>query len=174
MKNISTIKSKVILSDKKIHNYTHRYLLERVWKKESPKATIIMLNPSYADELKWDYSSMRVMNFLIDQGYGGVSIVNLFSCIETNSKNLPPYNIRYNADTDKYIAEAVARNKDIIIAWGTNKNRKRRIQSLKTILQNQTEEKRIFRLMDSDGKIHHVSILKKDIYLKLLESFNDI
>jgi len=174
MKKISTIKSKVILSDKEIHNYTHRYLLERIWKEEGSKATIIMLNPSYADELKWDYSSMRVINFLIDQGYGGVSIVNLFSCIETNSENLPPYNIRYNTDTDKYIAEAVARNKDIIIAWGTNKNRKRRIQSLKSILQNQTEKKKIFRLTDNDGSINHVSILKRDLCLKLLESIDDI
>lgn len=174
MEDVSTIKSKVILSDEKIQNYLHRYLLERIWDGNIPQATVVMLNPSYADELKWDYSSMRVMNFLIDLGYGGISIVNLFSCIETNSEDLPPYNIRYNKDTDKYIAEAVARNKDIIIAWGTNKDKKRRIDHLKKILYNQKEAKNIFRLTDSNNSLKHASILNRNLCLRQLQSIDDI
>jgi len=174
MENVSIIRSRVIISDEKIYNYSHRYLLERIWYDRKPIATVVMLNPSYANEVKWDYSSMRVMNFLIDQGYGGVTIVNLFSCIETNSEDLPSYNIRYNKDTDKYIAEAITQNKAIILAWGSNKDRIIRIKALVKILQSQKEKKQIYRLTDNDYSIKHVSVLKKELRLEPLQNVCDI
>ena len=84
-------------------NKRQRYSLLRKWDSAKLNAVVIMPNPSYLDELKYDYSSMRLMNYLIDVGYGGMTIVNLFSYIETDSNNLPPYNERFDSNTDDYI-----------------------------------------------------------------------
>ena len=127
-----------------------------------------MLNPSYADELKWDWSSMRIINHLIElEEYGGVDIVNLFSWIEVDSKKLPPYEERYNKTTDNYLEEAIRDNKDIIIAWGSNKDRKRRINKVKKILleceSKHRQKKNIYRITDDVDNIKHISRLNGNI-----------
>ncbi|MBW9169766.1 DUF1643 domain-containing protein [Clostridium estertheticum] len=170
----NTTESSAIISDLNYNNYVHRYFLERIWDKEKTIATVIMLNPSYADELKWDYSSMRAINFLIDEGYGGITIVNLFSCIETDSENLPSYNQRFDKDTDKYIEKAIIQNEVFIIAWGSNKNRLRRITNLKKILTKHKDSIKISRLTDEDNSRRHVSRLKRKLHLEPIKKINDI
>jgi hypothetical protein len=166
----SIVKSKAIFSDDR----NHRYLLKRVWDEKKEYATIIMLNPSYADELKYDYSSMRAINYILDnqknellnKEYGGVNIVNLFSIVETNSSNLPSYNERFNNDTNKYIEKAIKESKDIFIGWGSNRNRKKRVEFIKGKLKG----KRIFRFVDGSNYNKHISLLSKNIRLEQLDT----
>jgi hypothetical protein len=47
-----------------------------------------MLNPSKADMLKNDKTVMNVNNFLIDENYGSMTVVNLFAYRATDPKNL--------------------------------------------------------------------------------------
>jgi len=175
-KRISFIKSEAIFSD----DDSHRYLLSRLWDNEEqeqerkPTATVIMLNPSYANEIKYDNSSVKVMNFLVDEGYGGVTIINLFSFVETDSKKLPPYDQRYDNNTNMYIEKSVEQNQVIILAWGSNKNRIRRINFLKKILKKQKKKKTIYRLTDSDNNIKHVIYLNKLLHLEPIRKIDDI
>lgn len=137
----------------------HRYLLTRVWNNELPSVTIIMLNPSYADELMWDWSSMRIMNYIVGcKKYGGIDIVNLFSCIEKDSERLTQYKQKFDDNTDKYINKVIEKNSDIIIAWGVNKNRKTRIKTIKKFIKKYNN-KNIFRLVDEDDEIKHISVV---------------
>ena len=47
-----------------------------------------MQNPSYADELKGDLSVTKIMNFLIDEGFDCLDIVNLYSYVQQTQKIL--------------------------------------------------------------------------------------
>ena len=55
-----------------------RYLLELSWDESKPKLCIIMTYPSTADEFILDQTTMLCRNNAIRQGFGAVSIVNLF------------------------------------------------------------------------------------------------
>ena len=74
------VQSKAIFSD----DLQHRYLLSQTWDRDKKSAAIIMINPSFADELKIDTSVMKIRNFLVENEYGSMSIVNLFSYISPN------------------------------------------------------------------------------------------
>ncbi len=156
----SSINSYCVFSaDKK-----HRYFLMREWDVGKPHAAVIMLNPSYADELKYDYSSMRLMNYLIDVGYGCMTIVNLFSYIESDSNKLPSYEERYDTNTDNYIDQALDLADDIYIAWGSNRNRMRRIREVIHIIEKRKNmSANIYILTDDEGNKTHLSRLGENI-----------
>ena len=157
-----TISSEVLFDE--VNDRKHRYYLYREWQDKGNIACVIMLNPSYADEVKWDYSSMRVMNYLIDyklKKYKAIYIVNLFSVVETNSKNL--FKIipsdRNNSNTDYWIDNSIQKSDDIFIGWGAvkNKNMQARIDFVKSAIKK--HNKSIYRFTNPDGSSSHVSRL---------------
>lgn len=84
MTNNSVINSTAIFSK----NKQQRYILIRKWNK-NPLCLFFLLNPSFASELLYDNTTMKVINFVIKKNiYGGVIILNLFSFINTNPKCL--------------------------------------------------------------------------------------
>lgn len=58
---------------------SHRYLLLKEWNNSLKKATIIMLNPSSANTVAMDLTTMYIINNISKLGYGSVEIVNIFS-----------------------------------------------------------------------------------------------
>lgn len=75
----SIIKTQAIFNKDK----THRTLLKKTWNEEQPTAAILMTNPSKADILVLDFTTMFTVNNLSALGYGSVSIVNLLSHMTT-------------------------------------------------------------------------------------------
>ncbi len=74
----TNIRMESIFSDDK----AHRFLLRRSWGKEGKIATVIMINPSDADYLITDVTTMSVYNGLARLGeYAAVNIVNLYSLV---------------------------------------------------------------------------------------------
>lgn len=143
------IKSTATFSD----NGLYRYKLTRIWDENKKKATVIMLNPSKANELKTDKTVMNVTNFLIDNRYGGIIIVNLFSYMTTYPNELKNRNEDYEKLNEKYILEAFEEADTIIIAWIRNgqkyiKDEKEKIESKLVPYKNKT---RCF--VDGSGKI---------------------
>jgi hypothetical protein len=65
----------------------HRLLLWRAWS-SAPRALFAMLNPSSADAKEDDPTVRRCVGFAKGWGCGGVNVVNLYSLIETDSKQL--------------------------------------------------------------------------------------
>ena len=117
----------------------HRYLVKKWWcdGEEANYATAIMLNPSFTNELKCDKTTNMLMNFFVDRGYNGFYLVNLFSIISSNEKEMKkhPCKDRYNKETDKYIKKAINNSKDVYFGWGSNKNKKRRITQILNYLK---------------------------------------
>lgn len=156
----STVKSNAKFSDDGLH----RYVLKRVWTENPCMATVIMLNPTPADALIWDKSLMLIMNYLVEKGYGGFYVVNLFSYIAKSEEELiqeTTYEERYNKKTDKWISTAFKNSKDIYIAWGSNKNRIRRIKTVIDILKK-LGVNTVFRFESPDGSVPHISRSKTD------------
>jgi len=126
------MKSKAVF-DRSNPSYQYRYSLIKLWDETLPKATIIMLNPSIANELKNDLSVNRCLNFLIDNNYGSLEIVNLFAYIETDSNNLRTNQEYIGSENDNYICEAIVNSETIIVAWGSDNEyriRKRQVLSI--------------------------------------------
>lgn len=155
------IKTKAIFSE----DGKHRFLLRRIWDENKKKAAVIMQNPSYADELKGDLSVTKIMNFLIDEGFGCLDIVNLYSFISTDPENLKRNNDLERKDTDKFILKAIEDAEIIIIAWGSDKNkysaRKREVMKL---IKEYAIPLKCFK--DPDGKMgRHPSRMGNDFEL---------
>lgn len=139
----------------------HRYLLERIWDNSEKKgmATIVMFNPSYADELKYDKTSMNVVNYLLDkEKYNGVYILNLYSIVETNGKNVTGRLKKVGNDrSNRFMKIAFKNSKDIYVAWGSSKNNDKRIKEVKNIMRASGHND-IYQLLDKCGKATHPSI----------------
>ena len=116
LEETTTIRSKAIFSDDK----EHRLLLRKEWDSEKPTAMVIMINPSTADTVNFDMTTMLVLNNVSKLGFGSVNIVNLYSRI------MEKLNLRFNGDdelihdeADEIIQQYAAMSDAIIIAWGT-------------------------------------------------------
>ena len=61
---------------------THRFLWRRIWDKDKPSITVIMLNPCLSDNIITDTTTSLVVNNVARlEEYGGVEIVNLYSVL---------------------------------------------------------------------------------------------
>lgn len=129
------MKSKAVF-DRSNPDFQYRYSLIKLWNETLSKATIIMLNPSIADELKNDHSVNRCLNYLIDNDYGSLEIVNLFAYIETDSKKLKTSEKYIGPENEFYIREAIKNSETIIVAWGSDNDYKMRKKQVLSIIGN--------------------------------------
>ncbi|MCT4510003.1 MAG: DUF1643 domain-containing protein [Tepidibacter sp.] len=120
----STIRTEACFSKDRLH----RYILRKEWDKNKKKAMIVMINPSYADELLMDYTTMYVINNLLKLGFGVVEIANIFSRIDIKinvKDSIEEFNDKEN---DRHILKAAAKADYIIIAWGKAGEKNKKIQ----------------------------------------------
>ena len=147
------------------NNPFFRYSLTRKWDEDLKKATIIMLNPSIANVLKNDLSINRCLNFLIDNNYGSLEVVNLFAFIETDSSKLSARSEFIGSQNDNYIRLAVDSSDIIIVAWGSDKEyRTRKKEVWNRFLNNNT----VYYFEDNSSRTPpvHISRLANGFYLK--------
>lgn len=120
-----TIKCEAVFND----SHTHRYLWKRVWYKEKPIVTIIMLNPCQADNIITDTTTSLVVNNVAKlQEYGGVEILNLYSKLTTKLSFKEPDEELNNKENDSYILKSVEASSKTILAWGKASNSNTRIE----------------------------------------------
>lgn len=145
-------------------NIRYRYSLKRLWDENLPKATLIMLNPSIANELKNDASINRALNYLIDEGYGSLEVVNLFAHIETDSSKLEETDAYVGLNNDSAIIKAIEDASKIIVSWGSDKNFRTRKRTVCGILN----EKVLHYFDDGSGRTIpvHMSRLKNGFTLR--------
>lgn len=148
----TNIRMDSIFSDDK----KHRFLLRRSWAKEGKIATVIMINPSAADYLITDVTTMSVYNGLARLGeYAAVNIVNLYSRIT------PKLSFRNNdtelnlIDNDKTILKVAAESDIILLCWGsvgdTNGRVAKRIMTVLDMLENEKEKMHVLVYGDKEG-----------------------
>lgn len=133
-------------------NKEYRYLLRKEWDSKKKKAMVIMVNPSTANELSIDFTTLYTLNNLQNLDYGGVDIVNLYPKITSKLKmlDISKDEIKLNNDLIVELAEKVD---TIILAWGkkgeNNKKVSNQQNSLIKLLSKYNEK--IFVLGDGKG-----------------------
>ena len=103
----------------------YRYELHREWDKKKKKVLFIMLNPSTADGLNNDLTTIRCMNFAKQWGYGGIMIGNIYPFRAKRPKDLKKWFNKHSYGdsivTNVSHVEEMAEQADIIVcAWGCN------------------------------------------------------
>jgi hypothetical protein len=122
----ANMKTETVFSDDR----RNRYLLRKEWDAKKPKATIIMTNPSTADILVIDYTTLYILNNLVKLDFGAVDIVNLVS--KTTTK------LRVKEDLDEimdpvnldYIIKSAEKSDKVIIAWGKLGENNKKVRDL--------------------------------------------
>ncbi|MTI66296.1 MAG: DUF1643 domain-containing protein [Firmicutes bacterium] len=146
----STLKTEVHFSE----DSKHRYLLRKEWDKRKKKAMVIMKNPSDADDMILDVTTLCVINNLTRLDFGSVDIVNMFSRVDTKLSLKQSDEELIGKENDEYIKKSASDSDCIIIAWGSvGKNGgkiKVRQQEILKILDEHKDK--MYEIGDSTGK----------------------
>ena len=127
----------------------HRYLLRKEWEKGKKKAMVIMINPSAADNIVMDHTTMFVVNNLARLGFGSVDIVNMFSKGALRLSMKEGMGELIGDENDEYIKKSAARADCIVIAWGSIGNSSTKIKN---------RQKEIFAILKGqEEKIHEIA-----------------
>ena len=104
---------------------SYRYLLTRriAEEDEGRRVLWVMLNPSTADASQDDPTIRRVLGFSRRWGYGWVEVVNLFALRATDPAVLRTARDPVGPLNHAYIAEALHRTSDVVVAWGARPRR---------------------------------------------------
>lgn len=101
----------------------YRYNLTRQWQASCFSLPFVMLNPSTADADLDDPTIRRCMAFARRDGYGGISVFNLFALRATDPAELRKTSDPFGPENRKHLAELAIRAADfrvpIVCAWGT-------------------------------------------------------
>lgn len=133
----STVETTAIFSK----NGKERYLLKMQWS-DKKSLTIVMSFPSTADELLLDQTTMLVRNGAVKNGFGGVSIVNLFSSV--NNEN--PKQDKINSSI---LFEACESSDMILVCYGRRTDCVEEKERLLDALQSYRDK--LYTLIDSKG-----------------------
>ena len=106
----------------------YRYELHREWDKDKKKVLFIMLNPSTADGVEDDLTTIRCMNFAKKWGYGGIMIGNIYPFRAKRPKDLKKWKSddRYwqlkseVRDNKNHVGDMAQQADMIVCAWGCN------------------------------------------------------
>jgi hypothetical protein len=122
------MKTEAIFSDDR----KHRYLLRKEWEPKKPKATTIMTNPSTADMLMMDYTTLYIMNNIVKLDFGTVDIVNLTSKMTTklNVKN----DLEVDEENFNVICKSAEKSEKVILAWGKLGENNKKVRDVQDVL----------------------------------------
>lgn len=104
------------------NNKTFRYFYKKVWDKQKPIITAILLNPAKADLIISDKTLDTLANEFYDRSYGGMCILNLFSYMCQNPDDLINSNRGKEIKNYKYVIKYIKKNTnmDYFIGWGNS------------------------------------------------------
>lgn len=98
-----------------------RYRLDRIWVQERPKLHWIMLNPSTADAHRDDATIRKCMGFAARNGFGGISVYNLFAFRSPDPWSLNTTDYPVGPKNDEFLRALRDGTDPIIFAWGGHK-----------------------------------------------------
>ena len=106
----------------------YRYKLTRTWDEKKGKVLFIMLNPSTANHIENDLTTIRCINFAEKWGYGGIMIGNIYPFRAKRPKDLrkwlnegSDYTFWKSGDDNRNHVGDMAQQADLIVcAWGCN------------------------------------------------------
>lgn len=108
----------------------HRYLLRKEWDTKKPKATIIMTNPSSADLMTMDYTTLYIMNNVVRLDFGSIDIVNMVSKITTRLDVKNDIDAKMDKENTDFIIKSAEKADKVIIAWGKLGENNKKVRGL--------------------------------------------
>ena len=149
-----TMRTETVFSDDRIN----RYLLRKEWDSKKPRATIIMTNPSAADLLTLDYTTLYILNNISRLDFGAVDIVNMTSRITTKLNVKEDLNTELEPANAEFIIKSAEKSDVIIIAWGKlgeNNKKVRQVESsILTLLSPYKDKLRYIASTQGDYGFH--------------------
>lgn len=136
----------------------YRYAIWRNWNESIPRALIIGLNPSTADENNDDPTILRCMRFAKSWGYGGVSVANLFAYCATLPRVMRSINDPRGKDNDIWISKLASDAAIVVAAWGNDGNYLNRSREIQGKISNLYCIK-----INKNGEPAHPLYLKSDL-----------
>jgi hypothetical protein len=109
----SVMRTEVVFSDDR----EQRYLLRKEWDKTKKKAMVLMICPSYANEILIDMTTLFVINNLHRLDFGVAEIVNLFSSVD-GSRSVRHEDAEAMKANQEQLLVSAERVDVVIIAWG--------------------------------------------------------
>lgn len=103
----------------------YRYSLWRCWKEGAPILGVIMLNPSTADAETDDPTIRRLYGFARREGFGAISVANLFALRSADPKLLPLHPHPVGPQNNHVLGLMFTRIDTILCAWGSGWTAKR-------------------------------------------------
>lgn len=102
----------------------YRYELRRVWNVNLPLLVFFMLNPSTASAQVTDQTITKCCRFALDNGYGGIIVLNLYA-YKTTYPTVLRDAMRKRVDVigpenDKHILQVLECRPDVVCAWGAH------------------------------------------------------
>ena len=104
----------------------YRYKLTRTWDDDKKKVLFIMLNPSTANHVENDLTTIRCINFAKKWGYGGIMIGNIYPFRAKRPKDLKKWiNNDFGVacslwENQIHVGEMAQQADMIVCAWGCN------------------------------------------------------
>jgi len=114
----------------------YRYTLWRIWDKNKPYAVFIGLNPSVADATIDDPTIRRCIKYAKDWNLGGLYMLNLFSYIATDPKEMKNNKYPIGKLNDECLIKISKEAGIIIGAWGNDGSHLMRSKSIKKLIPN--------------------------------------
>lgn len=135
---------------------THRYLLNKEWDASLPNTMVIMLQAGKSNALIQDVTTCNIINCVseLDEKYGSVTIVNLFSRVDLELDSDADINDFTNQENDKQIEQVAEKAKIIVLAYGkaheTNLCVKQRVDEIISLLEK--HKGKMFVIGDQRGR----------------------
>jgi hypothetical protein len=144
-----TMKTETIFSDDR----KHRYLLRKEWDVKKPKATIIMTNPSTANILMMDYTTLYIVNNLVRLDFGAVDVVNLISKSTTKMRVKEDLGEVLDSVNLDYIIKSADKSDKVLIAWGKLGENNKKVRDLQEELLQHLKpfKEKLCEISDEDG-----------------------
>ena len=103
----------------------YRYELHRIWDKSKPKVLFIMLNPSTADAMNDDATTIRCVNYANRWGFGSMMIGNIYPYRAKSPRRLTAWKTfgeRYSVfkENQQHVEMMIDTADLIVCAWGSN------------------------------------------------------
>lgn len=105
----------------------YRYHLWRTWNDLAPVMCFVMQNPSTADDVDNDPTITRCIGFAKREGFGGISVRNVFALRSTDETVLLTHPDPVGPENESHLmhARAVSLLTQLVVAWGNRLGGKR-------------------------------------------------
>lgn len=109
------------------HCGQYRYHLWRVWEPLLPTMVFVMQNPSTADATTDDPTIRKCIGYAKREGYGGISVRNVFALRATDERKLLEHPDPFGPDNEAHLlaARSVSLLTRLVVAWGERLGGKR-------------------------------------------------